>query len=175
MFNGIISINGTFSEKQLASMVEIYQEGFRGAPWFETWEFSDALIHLTKLLESGTLVLACSHDQEILGFGIGISLSTYEGKNELLRYGSKENDVYVTELVVSSKAQRQGIALNIMHTFASHAHTSSKGLLFRTHVENVAMIRVAKGLEMKHIAKYTAITGGQESTRVVYRKKCKIE
>ena len=79
---------------------KIYAEAFSGEPWNDAWKTSDAIIHVTELLESRQCYgLEYLVDDQVAGFLLGTSM--------LFHYG---RTFEINDLAVAPAYQKQGIA-----------------------------------------------------------------
>ncbi len=152
----------------LLQMVDIYCEGFSCYPWCETWIDTDAEDYLRGLLANSTYLITLDKESNVVGFAFGMLLSSYKDNADLISLGASKNDFYISDIVVSQKVRRQNVGLSMMRILDCMTH--SRGFLFRTHVQNTPMYRIANHLKMGKIGTVFAETGGQKSERIVFRR-----
>lgn len=83
---------------------KIYAAAFSGEPWNDPWQASDAVVHVTELLESKQAYgLEYVVDGQVTGFIIGTSM--------LFHYG---RTFEINDLAVDPAYQRQGIGRKLL-------------------------------------------------------------
>lgn len=157
----------------LEKMAALYAESFRGPPWNERWTGDEAKVELESHISSGGEFFICiSEDGTVLGQAIGIPMSKSTHLEFFAEYCTPDETYYFAEFCVSPQSQGRGLGTKLLQAACDSAR--KQGYLevsTRTRDDNISAIRAFQKLDFEHVGTKCAVTGGEESNRVVYRKR----
>ena len=120
------------------SSIELYIKIFSEAPYYEIFNKEDVTNEFNDYIKNGYILLAIENNETVgfLCWDIDRRPS-YETNRQLQNWGiNPDNDIYISELGVSTIHRNKGIAKKLMNQFIKNNKNEGKNFYLRTGIEN---------------------------------------
>ena len=156
-------------ENLLSQMPQIYKSCFAERPWNEFYSEQEARAAILRDMNSREVLIA-TLDGQVLAFLIGQPLISHADAETLAAAGLRSDCFYITEALTHPGQRRKGYCKGLFIRIEALVRDSFTYIGFRTHVENLPMLKLGRELEYSMHGQCEAETAGKVSVRQVLSK-----